>query len=345
MGSRRLRLALVGFGHVGRAFARLLPGAFARGLRDAGLAPVVTGIATSRHGSAIDPRGLDLAAAEEIASQGGDLRQLHRGRPPRGTLEFVASVPADVLLEVTPLDPRRGEPATRHVRRALERGLHVVTANKGPVAFSLSSLLVLARRRRRRFLFEGAVMDGVPVFNLVRSCLPGVRVLGFRGVLNTTTTRILAGVESGRRFEDALADARRDGVAEADPSLDVDGWDAAVKTCALANALLDASLRPDRLARRGIAGLRPAAVRAARRSGGAIRLVARARRAGRRVAAQVGPERLAAFDVLASERADGVLVLETDLLGEIGIYQGPSGVEQTAYALFSDLLSLAAPRR
>jgi homoserine dehydrogenase len=337
----RLRIALVGFGHVGRRFADLLGGPYRRILRDAGVEPVLTGVATARHGIAIDGDGIDPRRAASLAGRGHSLALLHQGPAIADSLVFVRRVPADVIVELTPLDPRRGQPALDHVRAALRRGLHVVTANKGPVAFDLHGLRRLAARKRRLFLHEGAVMDGAPVFNLVERCLPGARVLGFRGVLNTTTTRILARLEQGASFERALAELQAAGIAEADPRHDLDGWDAAVKACALANALMGARLTPDRVRRRGIAGLDAARVRAARRSGRRWRLVARATRAGKSVRVTVGPERLRPDDLLASAGADGILVLETDRMGEIGIWQGESSLEQTAYAVLSDLLTVA----
>jgi hypothetical protein len=149
-----------------------------------------------------------------------------------------------VIVETTTLDIERGEPATSHIRAALAGGAHVVTANKGPVAFAYHRLARAAARAQRSFLFEGAVMDGVPIFNLVRRTLPAVNVLGFRGVVNSTTNFIITAMEQGQRFEDALSEMQARGVAEADASLDVDGWDAAAKTAALANVLLGANMTP-----------------------------------------------------------------------------------------------------
>jgi homoserine dehydrogenase len=249
-----------------------------------------------------------------------------------------------VLLELTTLDPRSGQPAIAHVRAALRRGQHVVAANKGPAAVALRSLQTLARRQRRRFLFEGAVMDGTPVFNLVARCLPGVRVLGFRGMLNTTTARILSGMENGTSFADALREMQHAGIAEADPANDVEGWDAAAKGCAIANALMDANTRPSRVERVGITDVTPEDVRSAVRMRNRIRLIVRGEREGRRVRVRVAPEALSQDDVLVAADQDGVLILETDLMGEIGILEGPSGVDQTAYALLSDLMAIAAER-
>jgi homoserine dehydrogenase len=343
--SRPLRLALVGFGSVGRAFLERLPARYGRVLRDLGVATRVTGIATAGHGAAIDPRGLPGARCLSLVRRGRSLSELHRGAPLGSTLEFIRRVPADVLVELTPLEPRSGEPATRHARVALRRGMHVVTANKGPVAFALRSLRALAARQGRLFLHEGAVMDGTPVFNLVERCLPGTHITGFRGVLNSTTTRILSRMEQGASFAAALREAQRAGVAEADPRNDIDGWDAAVKGCALANALMGASLRPPQARRRGISGVTPAAVRGALASGRRLRLVVRARRERGGVRLGVAPEQLPADDVLVSRGSDGVLVLETDLMREIGIWEGAGGVDQTAYAILADLAAIVRSMR
>ena len=342
--TRPLRVALLGFGHVGRHFVERLPGPYGRALRAAGARPVVTGIATARHGVALDPRGLPTGRCLSLVRAGRSLAALHRGRPVASALEFIRCVSADVLVEITPLDPRSGEPATTHVRAALDRGLHVVTANKGPVAFALRRLRALAARRGRIFLHEGVVMDGTPIFNLVERCLPGARILGFRGVLNSTTTRILTRMEQGVGFERALREAQAAGVAEAEPRHDIDGWDAAVKGCAVANALMGVTLRPDQVRRRGIGDVTPSEVRRALAAGQRLRLVVRGRRSGRRVRVSVAPERLAVDDLLVSRGSDGVLVLQTDLMREIGIWEGAGGVDQTAYAILSDLAAIVRVR-
>lgn len=342
---RPLRLALCGFGNVGRRFAELLPGPYGRVLRRHGAAPVVTGIATGRHGIAIDPDGLVLRRALRAVRQGGSLAAQHRGAPVASAADFIRRVPADVLVEISPLDPRRGEPATTHARLALRRGLHVVTANKGPVAFALRSLLALARRHRVSFRHEGAVMDGTPIFNLHERCLVGNRVLGFRGLLNATTTRILSRMEQGVSFAAALREAQRAGVAEADPRNDIEGWDAAVKGCAIANALMGADLRPSDVRRTGIGDVSAADVKRALRDRQRIRLIVRGTRKGGRVRVSVAPERVPLGDLLVSPGADGVLVLDTDLMAEVGIWEGAGGVDQTAYALLSDLVAVADARR
>jgi homoserine dehydrogenase len=258
----------------------------------------------------------------------------------RDVRAFIARVPADVLVEITTLDPRSGRPAIDHARQALARGMHVVTANKGPVAFAHRRLKALAARKRRLFLHEGAVMDGTPVFNLVDRCLPGARVLSFRGTLNSTTNLVLSRMEEGLSARAAVEEARALGIAEADPVHDLEGWDAAVKGCALAGALMGASVRPSEVRRRGITGLTGLDARRAVEAGTRLRLVVRGLRRGRRVRVSVGPERVPFGDPLSGSGPDAALVLATDLMGEIGVFERGATVDQTAYALLSDLVEI-----
>ena len=191
----------------------------------------------------------------------------------------------------------------------------------------------------------------IPVFNLARETLPAVTILGFRGVVNSTTNFVLTSMEQGQAFEQALAEMQSAGIAEADASLDVDGWDAAAKTAALANVLLGARLTPRTVERQGITAdtrRRAVAARAVRRR---VKLVARAGWEGSRITARVAPEELPEDDLLATlEGQQNAIIFHTDLLGEIAIVQRGGGLTQTAYALLSDLVAIAdsgapAPRR
>jgi homoserine dehydrogenase len=181
-------------------------------------------------------------------------------------------------------------------------------------------------------------MDGVPVFNLVRETMPAVRVDGFRGVINTTSNFVLSALERGQPFDDAVREMQDRGIAEADPSLDLEGWDAAAKTAALVNVLMDGTMTPHQVTRTGISDVRAADVQEARSRGRRIRLVAAARREGDAVIARVEPELLSADDPLAglADTANAIY-LTTDLLGEVGIVQREGNLTQTAYALLSDI--------
>ena len=326
-------LLLIGYGNVARRFAALLEerrGMLAAGY---GMRARIVGIATRRDGARYVVRGFGRTRAGSTAAFIREACARDRAAARGGRL---------VMIETTTLDIERGEPAVTHVRAALAGGTHVVTANKGPAAFAYSRLMRSAARAHRRFLFEGAVMDGVPVFNLAREALPAVDVTGFRGVVNSTTNYILTAMEQGRAFGDALAEMQARGIAEADASLDVDGWDAAAKTAALANVLLGADITPHDVERVGISeATAPRAVEA-RAAGRRLKLVVRGARNGRRVVARVAPESLADDDVLARlEGQQNALVLQTDLLEEIAIVQRGGGLAQTAYALLSDLITIA----
>ena len=339
-------LALVGFGHVGRRFARLLDERSNRLARDLDLTCRVTGIATRVHGAVYSSEGVDALAAARHTETGGALRDLTvsgAAASVAGSHDVIAALsqsraPLRVLVETTTLDIAAAQPARDHVRMALEAGCHVVTANKGPVAFAYRELSSIADRSGTRFLFEGAVMDGIPVFNLVRETMPTVVIEGFRGVVNSTTNHILTALEDGDEYAPALAHMQAEGIAEADPSLDVDGWDAAAKAAALANVFLDAGITPHDVDRRGIGPDTASWARDARSRGCRVRLVASAHRGSRPV---VRPEELPQADLLAGLRGmANALILDTDTLGRVVISQLDGGLTQTAYALLSDLVAI-----
>ena len=235
----RFELILIGFGNVAQRFVTLLSEQRRTLARHHDLTTRVIGIATKRRGQAFSRRGVDARAL--VAGTRSSVDFVREAVKKSATAARQGRL---VVVETTTLDIARGQPAIDHVRAALAGGAHVVTANKGPVAFAYRDLARIAERARRRFLFEGAVMDGVPLFNLARETLPAVNIVGFRGVVNSTTNFILTAMEQGQPFAQALAEMQSVGIAEADPSLDVDGWDAAAKAAALANVLLGARLTP-----------------------------------------------------------------------------------------------------
>jgi len=316
-----LKLALIGYGNVGRALAKLIDAK----RRDFPF--TITGIHTLRHGTAIDPAGIKNAntfgpRAESIE-------------------KFLDAARADVAVELTTLNPVDGEPAVSHIRAAIARGMHVVTANKGPIAHCYAELRDAADRAGVALRFESAVMDGAPVFNLWRHTMPGVRVLGFTGVLNSTTKVVIETMERGGSFEDGLAEARTMGITEADGAFDVEGWDSAAKAAALANVLMDARVTPQQVSTRGISRLTPERVREIAESGKTVRLVCRGKRAGSGVSLRVRAEVLKRDDLLACTPGTSNLILfHTDLMGTFGTVSIDPGVEQTAFGVFGDLVEL-----
>jgi homoserine dehydrogenase len=346
----RFDLILVGFGNVARRFVRLLDEQRDRLEADHGLSWRVTGIATRRHGAVFEPAGLGVERALAIVEGGGSLTAMagNRRRTIDGAIDLIhesagprSGAHPRVVVETSVLDINAGQPSIDHVRAAFASGAHVVSANKGPVAFAYRELAALAAAAGRSFLFEGVVMDGIPVFNLVRETLPAVRVVGFRGIINSTTHHILTGMESGREFGETLAEMQAQGIAEADASMDVDGWDAAAKTAAFINVLMNGDVTPRDIDRTGIAGVTGAEVRRAAARGQHLRLVASARLERGRSIGRVAPTLIADDDLLARLTGpQNAIIFNTDVLGELAIVQLDSGLTQTAYALLSDLVTI-----
>jgi homoserine dehydrogenase len=316
-----LKLALIGYGNVGRSLHRLIRA------RRREFPFTITGIHTLRHGTAIDRAGL-------------------RGEPvfgPRaGSIEeFLDGARAEIAIELTTLNPSDGQPAIAHIRAAFARGMHVASANKGPLAHAYAELRDEAARADVGFRFESAVMDGAPVFNLWRPTLPGVKVLGFTGVLNSTSKIVIETMERGGSFDDGLARARAMGVTEADGAFDVEGWDSAAKTAALANVLMDARTTPQQVSTRGITRLTPERMQQINAEGKTVRLVSRARRNGSGLTLRVRAEVLERGDLLAcTPGTSNLLLFHTDLMGTFGTVSIEPGVEQTAYGVFSDIVNL-----
>ncbi|HMG33562.1 MAG TPA: homoserine dehydrogenase [Blastocatellia bacterium] len=338
----KLRLAFAGLGNVARELARILEERrLELGRRSIEL--TTTAIATANHGCVTCDRGIELIDAARLVERGGSLSELPGVVSHSEPFQLIERCNADVLFETSPLNATDGEPAISYIRGALARRMHVVTANKGPVAFAHKELRALASRFGVVFRFESAVMDGAPVFNLVDDCLPGVEVIGFEGILNSTTNLILSSMESGLDFGEALEKAQQLGVAEANPDFDIDGLDATMKTVALANVLMGSNLKPADVSTTGIRGINSAQLADAHREGFAIRLIARSTRTAGGVEALVAPERVGLNTLFGTATGtSNVLLLQTDLMGELALFEKDPGLRQTAYGLFSDLLRIAA---
>lgn len=337
-----MRLLLAGFGHVGRTLATLLVDRAAHpGL--AGLAVTVVGITTGSHGAVANPAGLDLAIAVRAYEAHGGFTAAHPDRADLDTPTAVATLDYDVLVELSPLSvARRGEPAIGHVRAALEAGRHAVSANKGPVAWAYRELAGLAGRRGVLFRFESSVMDGAPVFNLARHGLRGNRVVRLDGVLNSTTNVVLESLAAGLDLDAAVTRAQELGVAEADPALDLDGWDAAVKLSALANVLMDAELVPEAVVREGVGAVTAERLAAAAAAGCVVKMVCAAERRGAGVAASVRAVDLALDHPLAGAHGtSSVLRITGDLVGTVIVAEEAPDLTTTAYGVIADLFEVA----
>jgi len=339
---KEFRLALIGFGNVGQALAKLLETKQEILRAEHGFSTRIVGIATLHHGMAIDPAGIDVTAALQISKSGGDLGQLSTQPYPGSIINFIENVPADVLFENSPVNHHTGQPAADHLRAALAQGMHGITANKGPVVHAYDTLSTIAREKGVRFLFESAVMDGAPIFSLFRGPLPAVELKGFFGILNSCTNLLLEMMENGRTFDEAVEYGRSIGITETDPSADIDGWDAAIKVAALATVLMGKSLKPDQVEREGIRGVTREMIQDALQAGERWKLVCSARRMDGRMEAKVAPQRVSPRSPLYSINGTSSFVqFELDTLPGLGILESNPGPDTTAYGLLADLINAA----
>ncbi|HWD95441.1 MAG TPA: hypothetical protein VG246_03380 [Acidimicrobiales bacterium] len=337
MPSQTLRLSLVGFGKVGRAFAELILREHDRVETETGFDLVVTGICTSRFGSVTDASGVDLVHA--LAQANGGSQQ---GAAEAAT-DFVANCPADIVVETTPLEPFTGAVGIAIIRAALTAGRSVASANKGPVAHGLRELRALAAREGLHYRYESAVADGLPVFSLVERTLPGASVTAVTGLLNSTSGIALEALGEGRSLCEAMNEAEALGILEDDPKYDLDGWDAAIKLCALSAAIWDSPLSVEEVERTPVGEDLAEQAIDARARGGRLVSLARLHRSSSdesvRAAVEVmeiGPESV--FFPLTGTSLG--VQFESKLLRPVTISCSDPRLADTAYGLFADVLHI-----
>jgi homoserine dehydrogenase len=329
---KRYRLCFLGFGNVGRALARLLVSKTNELRENYGIEWEIVGIATRRMGwraseDAIDVANL-LAGNDETAAQHGIDEWLKVAKP-------------DVVFETTSLNPETGQPAIEHLKKSLQAGAHAITANKGPIVYAYDELNEIAIAHGKRLMFEATVLDSAPVFSLFRETLPAARLRGFSGVFNSTTNVILETMEEGRSFAEGVKTAQELGVAETDPSHDVDGWDSIMKVCAIARVILRAPLSPTDVRREGIRGLDSATLQAARAEGKPFKLLSRATvNVDGSVTAFVRPEQIALNDPLGGVRGTSLAIhFELDTIPGLTIISHRPNLQSTAYGLLADFIN------
>lgn len=326
---KRYRLALLGYGNVGRALARLLVAKSTELRERYQIEWEITGVATRRMGWRASGDALDVSNTDEIPKQNGFEEWLATARP-------------DVLFETTSLNPETGQPAIDYLRASLQAGVHTITANKAPIVYAYDELKTIAEANNKSFYFEATVLDSAPVFSLFRETLPGAKVRGFSGVFNSTTNVILETMEAGRSFAEGVKVAQELGVAETDPTLDVEGWDSIMKICAIARVILQVPLKPSDVRREGIRGLDPQTLQAARAEGRPYKLLSRAIiNTDGSITATVRPEQIAPGDPFSSVRGTSLAVhFELDTIPGLTIVSHRPNLQSTAYGLLADFINV-----
>ena len=338
------KLALIGFGNVARALARLL-------IRKQDLLKSqydvtfsFTGIATGSHGFAVNPNGLDIQKALELVESKQSISPLS-AIPVEDSLAVINNSQADVMFENSPVNTQTGQPALDHIRKAFDLNMHAITANKGPVVHGYRELTALAKSKGRQFKFESTVLGGAPVFSVFRETFPLAELASIKGIFNATTNVILTLMENGEAYDDAVKYAQSIGLAETDPTNDVDGWDAAIKVAALVTVLMDTPMTPQQVNPTGIRGITPEMIAKAKAEGKRYKLVCSAEKNGDKVTASVSPQLVDSTSPLygmmnsstgITFRTDVILDYSIILSEKPGMKGGPV---ETAYGLFADFVN------
>ncbi|HET8781313.1 MAG TPA: hypothetical protein VFM63_02760 [Pyrinomonadaceae bacterium] len=325
---KRYRVCFLGFRNVGRALARLLVAKSTELRERYDIEWEIVGIATRRMGWRASGEAIDVSNTDAIPNQ-------------NGLSEWLATARPDVLFETTSLNPENGQPAIDYLKASLQAGAHTITANKAPLVYAYDELNALALAQRKAFLFEATVLDSAPVFSLFRETLPGVKVRGFSGAFNSTTNVILETMEAGRSFAEGVKTAQELGVAETDPTHDVEGWDSIMKICAIARVILRTPLLPSDVRREGIRGLDPETVQAARAEGRPFKLVSRGTvNADGSVTASVRPEQIGVGDPFGSVRGTSLAIhFELDTMPGLTLVSHRPNLQSTAYGLLADFIN------
>jgi homoserine dehydrogenase len=338
------KIVMIGCGVVGQGFLEILAEKRELLKKRYGFEPVLVGVADMMKGSILVEQGIDIPAFLEHVKAGNKINEF----PAQGAISGLDSVQtiqtadADMMVEVTYTDIKTGEPATTHIREALGKGMGVATTNKGPVTLHFKELCELACERNAIFRYEGVVMSGTPIFDLLDYCLAVNGVKEIKGILNGTTNFMLTKMEEDNMaYGDALALAQKLGYAEANPTADVEGFDALAKVVILSNVVLGGNIRPEDAERIGISGITIEDIQKAKAEGMRYKLIGSTKLENGKIVASVKPVKLPLSDPLAGVGgAVNALTFSTDLSGDITI-QGPgAGKIETGFAIMIDVLNI-----
>ncbi len=340
------KIALIGFGVVGRGFTEILIKKREWLLRKFGLKVKVNAICDIQWGSIYDPNGINIAEALKIVEEKREKKILEKEIPAPykgwNAIETIKESNADIIVEVTWTNLETGEPGLTHIKTALEHGKDVITTNKGPIAIAYHELRELAFENQVFLMYEGTVMSGTPAIRFIREALAGCHIYEMQGILNGTTNFILTRMEEGWSFNEALKEAQKRGYAEADPTADIDALDPAGKIAILSNIIFGSKLHPLKdVDREGIREITKEDVQKALKEGYRIKLIAKAWKEGDKVKASVKPQKIALTHPLASVmEVTNALTIKTDHLGEVTIIGPGAGRAQTGQAVLNDLIAI-----
>jgi len=319
---------------VGQNFAKLLLSRSEDLYAMHGLKPRIVGVFDSK-GSAASSAGLDLNRLLEMKKKYGSIKKYHNKEKDANGLEMISGLEAEVLIETTTSNYKDAEPGMSHIVNAMKNGLHVITVNKGPLALAFPSLMELAIYNQVLLRFSGTVGGGTPILDYAKNSLRGERIVSFEGILNGTTNYILTNMANGMTFRAALADAKKKGYVEADPSLDIDGFDAAAKLVILANWIMDMKVTIKDIERKGISGVTTTDVKKATARKCAVKLIASCNRK-----LVVAPKEIPLDDPLCVNGTLNAITFNSEHSGQQTIIGRGAGGMETASSILRDLLDI-----
>jgi len=335
----KFKLAFAGFGVVAQGLTELLIEKRTMFKERYGMEWEVLAISDLRKGSIFNQHGLDMSAVLTYLKKEKTLAGYPAPVTGFTVPEMIDTASANMLIEVTYTDVKTGQPATDHIQKALQKKWHVVTTNKGPIINYGQKLIQMAKDNNIGFGFEGVVMSGTPTIGLVLRNLAGSTFSEIKGILNGTTNYILSEMEKGLDYSTALQQAQKLGYAEADPTSDVEGWDALGKIIILSHLLMGTNISLDDAHRQGITHITPRDIQEAQKNHKRWKLIARSTHQNGTTRVSVMPETLSISDPLASVHgATNALTLSIDTLGDVTIIGPGAGKRETGYSLLTDML-------
>jgi homoserine dehydrogenase len=332
-----MRIILVGYGVVGKGVTTILARRYSENLKDTGFNPKIVAIADI-DGAVINPRGLSPEKLEAIKQRGYPIsKDPDFGCPGISALNVIESVEAEVVVEVTPVNIKTGEPALSHITKAFKTGKHVVTTNKGPLALAMPALTELAEYNNVYLRFSGTVGGGTPMLEFAKRCLAGDRILAIRGILNGTTNYILTEMSQNHvTFQDALSNAQKLGYAEREPSMDIEGFDTACKVVILSNWIMNKKITLKDVDITGIRDVTLQALEEASRRNSTIKLIGSIE--GDK--AKVKPTEIPLTNPLCVSGVLNAITFSTEYAAEQTLIGRGAGGIETASAVLRDLLDI-----
>jgi len=332
-----MRIILVGYGVVGKGVTTILARRYAENLKDTGFNPKIVAIADI-DGAVINPKGLSPEKLEAIKQRGYPIsKDPDFGRPGISALDVIESVESEVVVEVTPVNIKTGEPALSHITKAFKTGKHVVTTNKGPLALAMPALTELAEYNNVYLRFSGTVGGGTPMLEFAKRCLAGDRILAIRGILNGTTNYILTEMSQNHvTFQDALSNAQKLGYAEKEPSMDIDGFDTACKVVILSNWIMNKKITLKDVDITGIRDVTLQALEEAAKRNSTIKLIGSIE--GHK--ATVKPTEIPLTNPLCVSGVLNAITFSTEYAAEQTLIGRGAGGIETASAVLRDLLDI-----